>query len=88
MIECRIFYKHISISCGETISPRDLIEFNLLDVDIILGMEWLHAYGAKNNYNDLVVILCDEKRQEVYFDGLRKEKPCPLISLMSSSKLL
>jgi len=51
-------------------------------------MKWLHAHGAKTDYKDLEVILCYEKNQEVYFYGLRKEKPCPLISMMLASKLL
>ena len=51
------------MSVGETIYHGDLIQFNLLDLDIILGMKWLHAYGAKSDCKDLEFILCGEKSQ-------------------------
>ena len=50
-------------------------------------MNWSHTYGAKIASEDFKVILCDEKSQEVYFHGQKKEKPCFLISIMSTSKL-
>ena len=56
--------------------------------DIIFGMKWLYAYGAKINCKDLEIILCVEKSQEVYLYGLRKENPYPLISILSIRKLL
>jgi len=40
-------YKHVPISIGEYTFPGDLIQFDLSDFDIILGMNWLHAYEAK-----------------------------------------
>ena len=33
--------------------------------DIIFGMKWLYAYGAKTDYKDFEVILCREKSEEV-----------------------
>ena len=47
MVDGPIIYKNVSISISETIFPGDLIQFDLLDFDIILGMSWLHTYGAK-----------------------------------------
>jgi len=66
----------------------DLIQFNLSDFDIILGINWLHTYGAKIDCEDLKVILKGEKGREVCFYGQRKEKSCSLIFAMKASKLL
>ena len=67
IVECPIFYKCVPISIDGTIFLKDLIQFDLSDFDIILGMYWLHAYGAKLHCEDLKVILTDEKGHEVCF---------------------
>jgi len=76
------------ITIGETTFSVDLIQFDLSDFDVILGMNWLHAYGAKIDCEDLKVILKDEKGRKVSFYGQREEKSYPLISAMKASTLL
>ena len=69
MVECPISYKLVPITIGGTSFPVELIQFDLFDFDIILGMNWLHIYRAKIDYEDLKVILKDEKGREVHFYG-------------------
>ena len=88
VIECPISYKLAPIIIGGTTFPVDLIQFDLFDFDIILGMNWLHNYGAKIDCEDLKVILKDEKGREVFFYGQREEKSYLLISAMKASTLL
>ena len=88
VIECPCSYKLVPITIGETTFPVDLIQFHLSNFDIILGRNWLHAYGAKIDYEDLKVIMKDEKGWELFFYGQREEKPCPLFSTIKASKLL
>jgi len=38
IFECPIFYKHVPVSIGKTIFPGDLIQFDLSEFDMILGM--------------------------------------------------
>jgi len=38
MVDCRITNKLIPITIGGVTFPRDMIQFHLLDFDIILGM--------------------------------------------------
>ena len=38
IVECPISYKHVSITIDGVIFPGDLIQFDLSDFDIILGM--------------------------------------------------
>ena len=88
IVECPISYKLVPIAIGGVTLPGDLIEFSLLDFNIILGKNWLHTYGAKIDSGTLKVILRNESGREVCFYGQREEKPCPIISAMKASKLL
>ena len=85
VIECPLSYKLVPITIDETTFPVDLIQFDLSDFDIILGMSWLHIYGAKVDCEDLEVILNDEKGREALFYGQREEESCSLISAMKIS---
>ena len=69
VIECPISNKLVPITIGGTTFLVDLIQFDLSDFDIILGMNWLHTYGAKIDCKDLKVILKDENGREVFFYG-------------------
>jgi len=69
IIECPISNKLIPITIGRITFHEDLIQFDLLDFDIILGMNWLRTYEAKIDYEDLKVILRDESGREVCFYG-------------------
>jgi len=66
----------------------DLIQFDLSDFDIILGINCLHTYSAKIDCEDFKVILKDEKGRKVCFYGKREEESCSLISAMKTSDLL
>jgi len=64
----------------------DFIQFDLSDFDIILGINWLHTYGAKIDYDNLKAILKDKKGRKVFFYGQREEKSYLLIYAMKTSK--
>ena len=55
--ECPISYKLVLITVGGVTFLGNLIQFDLSDFDIILGMNWLRTYGTKVNYVNLKVIL-------------------------------
>jgi len=65
--ECPISYKLVPITIGGTTFHVDLIQFDLSDFDIILGINWLHTCGAKIDCEDIKVILKDEKGRKVCF---------------------
>ena len=67
VIECPISYELVPITIGGSTFPVDLIQFDLFHFDIILGINWLHTYGAKIDCEDLKVILENEKGREVLF---------------------
>jgi len=43
VVECPLSYKLVPATTGGTTFPVDLIQFDLSDFGIILGMNWLHA---------------------------------------------
>ena len=47
MIEYPISCKLVPIIVGGITFPADLIQFDLSNFDIILGMNWLHNYGVR-----------------------------------------
>ena len=61
IVDCPVLLKHTPIAIGESTFPRDLIQFDLLDFDIILGMKFLRAYEAKIHCWNLKVLLAYEK---------------------------
>jgi len=80
IIECPILYKQIPITIGGTIFLGDLIQFNLLNIDIILGMNLLHHYRAKIDCKDLRFTLKYKKGREVRYYRQREETPHSTIS--------
>ncbi|XP_021747872.1 putative uncharacterized protein DDB_G0267840 [Chenopodium quinoa] len=46
LVHCNKIFKGLPLKIGEAIFPSDLIEFNLGDLDVILGMDWLSLYKA------------------------------------------
>ena len=46
IIRCTKLFKNLPMKIGDCVFPSDLIEFNLVDLDVILGMKWLSLYKA------------------------------------------
>lgn len=57
MIECPVLYKHIPIVIAEHEFPGDLVQFDMSEFDIILGMDWLTVHGETIDCRDLKVTL-------------------------------
>jgi len=63
IVECPISYKHIPITIGGIIFPRDMIQFDSVDVNIIFRMNSLHTYRVKIDCEGPKVILRDKKEK-------------------------
>ena len=42
-------YRNCPIMLPNSVSYVDLVELDMLDFDVILGMDWLHAYFASTD---------------------------------------
>lgn len=49
-IVARKLYRGCVISVCDRETPVDLIELEILDFDVILGMDWLHSFYASLDY--------------------------------------
>ena len=85
---CSILYKGIPIMIGGTKSLGDLIQFDLLEFNVILGMDWLTTHGARIDCRALKVILKDSRGQKVYFHEEQTKKEKRIISAMKACKML
>ena len=56
VIEYPILYKHVPLVIAEHGLPRDLIQFDMLEFNIILGIDWWTIYGANIGFKNLKVI--------------------------------
>jgi len=66
-VECSTSDKFISLTTGEIVSPRVLIQFDWSDFDIILKMSWLCTYGVKIGCDDPKAISRKEQGREICF---------------------
>ncbi|CAH9124286.1 unnamed protein product [Cuscuta epithymum] len=64
VVACGNVFSNVSIVISDTELPGDLIQFDLEDIDVVLGMDWLGKYKAR--------ILCDE--QKVVLRGPHKKR--------------
>jgi len=66
----------------------DLIQLDLLEFDIILGMDWLVRHGAKIDCQKQRVSLKGKDEGKVYFWGAHNSMEIPVMSLMAARKLI
>jgi len=55
----------VPITIGGATFLMDLIKLDFFDFDVMLGLSWLHTYGAKINCEDPKVILKDREEREI-----------------------
>ena len=77
IVECTIPYKLIPNAIHRIIFRGDLIQFDLSNFGIILGMNSLRNYGTKIDYEDPEVILRDEKEVAYVFMGKKGKNHVP-----------
>jgi len=88
VLKCSTLYKDVPILIGEHRFPGDLIQFDLSEFDVILGMNWLTSHGEHIDCKALKVILKDSKGRKVYFCGERTKKENRIISTMKAGRML
>lgn len=88
LVHCNKIFKGLPLKIGEAIFPSDLIEFNLGDLDVILGMDWLSLYKAKIDCEMQRVQLSDPLGKKVSYRRLGKPKGFGIISAMKVKKLV
>ncbi|WRX14201.1 zinc finger protein [Theobroma cacao] len=81
-------YRDCGVRVGEEEFRGDLIPLEILDFDLILGMDWLTAHRANVDYFQKEVVLRNSEGAEIVFVGERQVLPSCVISTIKASKLV
>ena len=46
VVECNVMFENCPLSIDQEVFKADLIQLDLLEFDIVLGMDWLSKHGA------------------------------------------
>ncbi|XP_021717058.1 uncharacterized protein LOC110684926 [Chenopodium quinoa] len=88
VVRCTKMHKGLPLRIGETDFPSVLIEFELGELDVILGIDWLPIYKAKIDCDIQKVHLKSPLGRIVSYRGFGKPKGIGIISVMKLSKLV
>ncbi|XP_021770768.1 uncharacterized protein LOC110734958 [Chenopodium quinoa] len=87
VVRCIKIHKGLPLRIGETDFLSDFIEFELGDLDVILGIDCLTTYKAKIDYEIQKVYVRSPLGEEVSYRDFGKPKGIGIISAMKLSKL-
>ena len=88
VIRCTKLFKDLLLKIGDSAYPSDLIEFNLGDLDVIIGMNWLGFYKAKIDCEAHKVVLRNPLGKLSSYHRFGKPKNFGIISTMQVKKLM
>ncbi|WRX11508.1 Reverse transcriptase domain - like 10 [Theobroma cacao] len=81
-------YRDCGVRVGEEEFRGDLIPLEILDFDLILGMDWLTAHQANVDCFRKEIVLRNSGGVEIVFVGKRRVLPSCVISAIKASKLV
>ncbi|WRX25294.1 Reverse transcriptase domain - like 10 [Theobroma cacao] len=81
-------YRNCGVRVGEEEFRSDLIPLEILDFDLILGMDWLTTHRANIDYFRKEVVLRNSEGVEIVFVGKRRVLLSCVISAIKALKLV
>ncbi|XP_074289104.1 uncharacterized protein LOC141614244 [Silene latifolia] len=87
-IPCSVVYKDCTITIEENPFLVDLVQLDLHDFDIILGMDWLIANHVLIDCHKKIVTISKPNQDKINFQGVKKNEVNRIISLVKTLKLL
>ena len=84
----KYMYPEYVVEVEGKIFPADLIELQVLEFDVILGMDWLSENYASIDCHDKCIRFRPVAGAEFMFQGDRSEALTHLISVMKAERLL
>ena len=82
------WFKDVPIKVGNSILYVNLVEIEMRDFDVILGMDWLNAHYAMIDYNKKRVRFSPLNAKPFEFQGTTRIQLAPIISALQARKLL
>ncbi|CAL2239490.1 unnamed protein product [Prunus armeniaca] len=81
-------YRDSLVLVGDVFLEADLIPLDIMDLDVILGMDWLTKHHSSVDYFRKEVVFSRPSRPKVTFYGEHRVLPSCLISTMMVRRLL
>ncbi|KAM6557670.1 hypothetical protein CsatB_004689 [Cannabis sativa] len=66
----------------------DLIELEMRDYDLILGMDWLSRHGATIDCRKRTVTFTPESGEAFIFEGIKVKSSLPLVTALKAQKMI
>ncbi|XP_031116619.1 uncharacterized protein LOC116020274 [Ipomoea triloba] len=85
-VACKYVHKDVLIDINGVNFPANLIEFELKDLDVVLGMDWLSAYKAKIICDKQQVILKIAEGDRVTYRGIITKPGIKLVYMLKVKK--
>ncbi|MEQ5220378.1 retroviral-like aspartic protease family protein [Morganella morganii] len=83
---CEHIFEGVPIKIKEVTFPSDLIQFDLDDFGVVLGMDWLGRYKAQILCSEQKVVLRGPGGKRVSYRGATKEPEVKLVSMIKIKK--
>ena len=87
-VEVKYVFLACVIEIDSRVYPVDLIELDVLDFDVILGMDWLSENYASIDYRDKYIRFKMKESIDLVFQGERTEVLTRLISVIRARRCL
>jgi hypothetical protein len=86
VVTCRKFIENCPIIIGDRVLSANLVVFQMLGFDIILGMDWLSQYYANIDCRKKEVIFRSPSKEEFKFCGSQVRATPPLLSAIQARR--
>ena len=81
-------YRDCPLQINRVDFPANLIVFPMLELDVILGMDWLARHRAIVNYYTREVVFEMPGKEKVVFCGERQAVPSCLVSVVTAFRMI
>ncbi|XP_061350285.1 uncharacterized protein LOC133295461, partial [Gastrolobium bilobum] len=88
VVSCSNVYENIPISIAGSELPADLVQFDLADFDVILGMDWLSKYRAKLDCREQKISFKGPKGKYLSYKCVVPKPSIQIVSAMTIKSLL
>lgn len=88
VIDCEDVFENLSIEIPRVMFYGDFIKFELEDMDVVLGMDWLTRYRAKISCDERKLVLKGPNKEYVSYKGNVEPLGMKIVTMIKMRKYL